>query len=180
MALEDQFREIATVIRTSALADILDSAGDHAPVVDSHWLESLSGSPAFIDAAIAAGRLPSARAMADEATRAVLSVHAGVLPPDDQLFLGLEAETTLFQHLESQLGQKALDALAAAGPISFGEAAVLVMSQLQSRKSRRGQSCRITSPRCWVVTAFHSLRNASRKGMRLRTSLFRDATSTRT
>ena len=42
--------------------------------------------------------------------------------------------------MEARIGQRSLDALSAAGRISFADATLLVMSQLQSRKSRRGQS----------------------------------------
>jgi hypothetical protein len=137
--IEDRFREITTVVRKMDLGELLLSTAKDETVLNASSFIA-AADPALIARALAAGGLPSTRAMADEAGRIVRSLRAGELTPDDQIHLSLEAETALFQHIEERVGQKWLDDLAAAGRISFSDAATLVMRQLQSRKSRRGQS----------------------------------------
>lgn len=137
--IEDRFREITTVVRATDLGALLLTTRKQINVPNAESFIA-SADRALIGNAIAVGNLPSTRAMADEAGRIVRSLHAGELAPDDQIHWSLEAETALFQHIEERVGQKWLDDLAAAGRISFSDAATLVMRQLQSRKSRRGQS----------------------------------------
>lgn len=137
--IEARFHEITTVVRASDLGALLLGVRKQVNVPDAESF--IAGADrGLIDHAIAVGTLPSTRAMAEEAGRIVRSLRAGELTPDDQIHWSLEAETALFQHIEAHVGQKWLDDLAAAGRISFSDAATLVMRQLQSRKSRRGQS----------------------------------------
>jgi hypothetical protein len=137
--IEDRFHEITAVIREADLGQLLQVTAEKVTVVDAASFLA-SADRELIARAITDGRLPSTRAMADEAVRIVRSLRSGKLAPDDQLQWSLEAETALFQHIEERVSQKRLDDLAAAGHIAFVDAVTLVMAQIQSRKSRRGQS----------------------------------------
>lgn len=137
--ISDHFRQLEAVIRASDLSDILSATRDRASVPDApEYLSRID--QAFVDPALTSRKLPSGREMAAAAARMIEGLRSRALTPDEQIQWSLEAETTLFHHLEERLGQRLLDDLAAKGPITFAETALLVMKRLQSRKSRRGQS----------------------------------------
>lgn len=137
--LKQQFKTITTAIRSSDVAHLLGEAADKAIVPDADVILA-AANPSFLADAIRRGALPSTKEMSAEAVRILTQVWPGTLDPDGQLFWSLEAETALFGHLEEELGQRALNDLAAEGEISFAAATALVLGRLQSRKSRRGQS----------------------------------------
>lgn len=137
--LETRFKAVTTLLPASALATLLEASGGSAETPG--YAEFLAGADqSFLKTVLESGDLPSAKVMANEAQRAVRKLHPGVLNPDDELHWGLQAETALFLHLEEQIGQRRLDRMTASGTLSFADATSLVRSQLQSRKSRRGQS----------------------------------------
>ncbi len=137
--LGQRFRRISAAIKATDLAHLLAEVAEP--------LESLTGAdlvqyadPDFLRTVISAGELPDTKAMAKQAAAIVQRVGIRASDADEELDTLLIVETGLFRYLEQEIGQKALDTLAGGGRLQFDAAVDLVMSRLQSRKSRRGRS----------------------------------------
>lgn len=137
-ALEQRFRRISSLVDATDLTALLQASSDPALPHDQGLMAHANES--FVQHALQVGRIPNTRDMADEAVQMVRRYRTTVLDPDAELHLSLLAETVLFQHIEKELGQRALDRLGSTGHMGFEDVAKLIMGLLQSRKSRRGQS----------------------------------------
>jgi hypothetical protein len=137
--VSSRFRAISARLKGSAAADFFRSAAEATAIPSAEdFLACVDRD--FVNRVLASGEIPPGRTMAAEAGAIVERYHVGPLEADFFLQWRLDAETTLFQHLERAIGQRELDALIVAGSLDFGEATRLVLRRLQSRKSRRGQS----------------------------------------
>ena len=76
--------------------------------------------------------------MAKLGQRAAQSAH-GQLGPDEALYHGMEAESDIYFEIEHQIQSRKLARLQDGGA-DLTEVTTFVLSMLQSRKSRRGQS----------------------------------------
>lgn len=139
LPLYRRFRSLATLVSGADLEHLLHASSDTARVPDAGVIVEACD-PEVVAAVLQTGALPLTDAMADLAHRVGRKLGAASLDPDTELCWHLEIETALFSYLENRLGQAALDALAAGGRIAFEDATALIMSQLQSRRSRRGLS----------------------------------------
>lgn len=137
--ITSRFRAISTHVRGTAAADFFRAAAEAAPVPSAEDFLRFAD-PAFISSAIDQGHIPGGKQMAAEAGAIVQRMADRSLDPDFFLQWRLDAETTLFQHLEKAIGQRELDALSSAGSLDFGDVTRMVLGRIQSRKSRRGQS----------------------------------------
>lgn len=137
--ITSRFRRISARLRDSSAWDLFTAAAESSRVPSAEDFLRFADT-SFLKNAIEAGKIPAGKRMADEAGRLVDRMNGERLDADTFMQWRLDAETTLFQHLEKAIGQRELDRLVQSGSIDFGDAAQLVMKHLQSRKSRRGQS----------------------------------------
>ena len=137
--LSTRFRHVRKAIGVGALEQLLASLTEPIAGPDAGRVIA-AADKTFVSGVLASDQLPTTRSMAEEAQRILAELWPGPIDADQHLFWLLEVETFLFQHLEQQLGQQALDAATQEGRIPFEAAVALVLSRLQSRKSRRGQS----------------------------------------
>jgi hypothetical protein len=137
--LDHRFRQIKAAIKSTELAHLLAEVAEPLESMASADLVQFADAE-FLRRVIEDGKLPDTKAMAEQAALVVLRARVCGIDPDDELDALLTAETGLFRYLEQEIGQKALDSLAGGGRLEFDAAVDLVMSQLQSRKSRRGHS----------------------------------------
>jgi hypothetical protein len=137
--LNKRFRQISAAIKTADLTHLLAEAAEPLESLNSLEFVRLADSD-FLMRALQSGKLPGTKAMAAQATLIVRKAGLSGGDPDEELHSLLRVETTLFRYLEQEIGQSALDRIGSSGRIDFNQAVALVMSQLQSRKSRRGHS----------------------------------------
>lgn len=137
--LDTRFRTVQAVIRRSDLEHLVSATADRSEVLDAgRILDALD--PEMVRRSLETGSVPGTAAMASEAVRICDELSGGGLDPDRQLVQLLDIETAVFQHLERLIGQAAIDAAVRVGGARFDEMVELVMSRLQARRSRRGQS----------------------------------------
>jgi EcoRII C terminal len=134
-----RFKAISARVRGSAAATFFGAAAESSTIPSAEDFLKFAQKD-FVKRALASGNIPSGKLMATEAGTMVDRME--MRPLDADLFLQwrLDAETTLFQHLENTIGQRELDALNRLGSLDFGDVAKLVLKRLQARRSRRGQS----------------------------------------
>lgn len=140
--LRQLFTEISVLLSRTELAQLLSLSSDPQRIPDRDTFLNAS-SAGFVADAVSLGLVPRSRTMALEAASVVKRLLRGPQNPDEQLYWALVAETALFQSIEEQIGQRKLDQLARDGAVSFVDATSLVLSQLQSRRTRRGQSLQL-------------------------------------